>query len=77
MRKKNKKQKKIDLLKMTDAEKIKLIRDVRQKLRQKIVEEKLWKSFIEAENLTINGEAISRECVNLKGLSFSEVLRNL
>lgn len=71
---KKKKQKKINLLEMSDDEKIKVIRKVKEKLQQKIVEAKLWKSFVEAENLTINGAAIQCEYVEFKGLSLNEIL---
>jgi hypothetical protein len=73
---KKKKQKKINLLEMSDYEKMKLIREVKENLRQKIVEAKLWKSFMEAENLTINGKAIQCEYADFKGLSLNEILNN-
>lgn len=59
--------KKIDLLEMSDSEKIKLIMEVKGSLRQKIAEAKLWQSFIEAEKLTINGKTIYYEQADLKG----------
>jgi len=62
-----KKKQKLDLLEMSDNDRIKLIKEVKEKLRQKAVEEKLWKSFLESENLTINGETVSCEAANLKG----------
>jgi ribosomal protein L7/L12 len=74
---KKKKPKKINLLEMPDSEKIKVIREVRENLRQKIVEAKLWKSFIEAENLTINGSTISCEHADFKGLSINDILKSL
>ncbi len=70
-----KKPKKINLLEMPDSEKIKVIRKVKENLRQKIVEAKLWQSFIEAENLTINGETIQCEYIDLKGLSLNELIK--
>ena len=53
--------KKLDLLEMPNPERIKLIKEVREKLRQKVAEAKLWQSLFEAENLTINGNIVCRE----------------
>jgi hypothetical protein len=72
---KNKKQK-LDLLEMSDDDRIRLIREVKEKLRQKAVEEKLWKTFLESENLTINGETVSCEAANMKVFSINELLRS-
>jgi hypothetical protein len=72
-----KKPKKIDLLEMPDSEKIKIIREVKENLRQKAAEAKLWKSFMESENLTINGEMINCEGIELKGLSLNELMKNI
>ena len=70
---KNKKsQKKINLLNMSDIEKSKVLRELRQNLRQKIIEAKLWQSFINAENITINGETIQWKNIDLKGLTINE-----
>ena len=73
---KNKTSKKIDLLKLSDSEKINVIREVRQNLRQKLAEAKLWQSFVEAEKLTINGEKICFEDADLKGLSYEELAKH-
>jgi hypothetical protein len=72
-----KKPKKINLLEMPDSEKIKIIREVKENLRQKAAEAKLWKSFMESENLTINGETINCEGIELKGLSLNELMKNI
>jgi hypothetical protein len=70
---KNKKaQKKINLLDMSDSEKIKVIRELKQNLRQKIVEAKLWQSFVNAESVIINGETIQWKNIDLKGLTLNE-----
>jgi len=70
---KNKKShKKINLLDMPDTEKIKTIRELKQDLRQKIIEAKLWQSFVNAENITINGETIQWKNIDLKGLTLNE-----
>jgi hypothetical protein len=70
---KNKKShKKINLLDMPDSEKIKTIQELKQDLRQKIIEAKLWQSFVNAENITINGETIQWKTIDLKGLTLTE-----
>jgi hypothetical protein len=71
-----KKCKKLDLMAMTDSEKIKLINEIKKNLRQKIVEAKLWQSLVESENLTINGEAVHFGDIHLKGLSFRDLLKS-
>ena len=49
-----KKSKKLDLLELSDVERIELIRAIRESLQQKAVEAKLWQSFVEAVGLRIN-----------------------
>ncbi len=70
-------QKKVDLLEMSDSEKVKLIKAVKESLRQKVVEAKLWQSFVEAEKLTINGQAINCKGIDLKGFSISELMKTI
>jgi hypothetical protein len=70
-----KKCKKLDLLAMTDPEKIKLINEIKENLRRKVVEAKLWQSLVASENLTINGEAVHFGETQLKGLSISDLLK--
>jgi hypothetical protein len=73
MRIKNKKNlKKVNLLELSDAEKIKIIRAVKENLRQKAVEAKLWQSFVETDNITINGEKIHCNQMSLKGIYLGE-----
>ena len=59
--KNKKKLKKLDLLEMPNPERTRLIKEVREKLRQTMAEAKLWQSLLEAENLTINGNIVCRE----------------
>jgi hypothetical protein len=58
---KDKKTVKRDLLRMPAAERNQLIKQVREKFREQLVEGRLWHSFLEAENLTINGQTICSE----------------
>lgn len=71
---KNKKShRKINLMDMTDSEKIKAIRELKQSLRQKIFEAKLWQSFLNMENVVINGETIQWKNIDLKGFTIDEI----
>lgn len=65
----NKKTKNIDLLSIPDSERIKVIREIRRKLQEKVIERKLMRSFVEAETLTINGEDIFNAVEPLKGFA--------
>ena len=62
-----KKLKKLNLLDMSNHERNELIKGVREKLRQKVTEAKLWQSLLHAENLTINGNVVCRENQQLSG----------
>jgi len=70
-----KKSKKSDLLKMSKQERIQLIREVREKLRQKIIEAKLWQSLLDTENLTINGNIVCKSDEPLNGLTLYRAIR--
>jgi len=59
--KNKKKLKKLDLLEMPDSKRVKLIKEIREALQQKVTEAKLWHSLLEVENLTINGKILSEE----------------
>jgi hypothetical protein len=65
MFKRNKK--KLDLLEMSNRERKLLIKEIREKLRQKAVESKLQKMLLEAENLTVNGNVVYGENQQLSG----------
>ncbi|NWG11100.1 hypothetical protein HXY33_05045 [Candidatus Bathyarchaeota archaeon] len=67
---KNKKNsKKVDLLEMPKNERLQLIREVKEKLQQKVTEEKLWQSLLETENVTVNGKVLFRDQEQLTGVS--------
>ena len=63
------KSKKLNLLEMSEVERYKLIKAVRENLQQKIAEAKMWQSLLDTENLTINGEIVHREETQLTELS--------
>jgi hypothetical protein len=73
---KDEKTTKRDLLRMPDAERNQLIKQVREKLRAKLVEARLWQSFLEAENLTINGQTICSEDITLKGFTIGNLSKS-
>jgi hypothetical protein len=70
-----KKSKKLDLLELSDMERIKLIKTIRESLQQKVVEAKLWQSFTDANNLTINGKMVHCETLPMKGMSITDLLK--
>jgi len=65
--KNKKKMKKLDLLEMPNPERMRLMKEVRERLRQKIMEAKIWQRLLEAENLTINGNTVYKENEELSG----------
>lgn len=66
---KNKKtQRKINLLEMSDMEKAKVIERIKQKLRQSISEAKLWKTLLQYETVTVNGQVVFSGEDSLNGL---------
>jgi len=64
-----KKLKKLNLLEIPNPERNQLIKEIREKLRQKIMEAKLWQSLLELEDLTINGDVVYKSNQPLKGIS--------
>lgn len=72
-----KKSKKLDLLELSDVERIELIRAIRESLQQKAVEAKLWQSFVEADSLTINGKTVHCDGLPLKSMSICDLLKGL
>jgi hypothetical protein len=74
MNTKNKNSKKIDISKMPKTEKIKLLREIKEQLREKIIEAKLWQSLTDAETVIINGNTIFLERDSLKGFQLTSEL---
>ncbi|HDI07506.1 MAG TPA: hypothetical protein ENF76_03980 [Candidatus Bathyarchaeota archaeon] len=73
MKIKRKNGKKIDLLEMSEAERFKLLREAREKLRKRIIEEKLMHFLMNSERLYINGKIVYKSDEPLKGLSIDDV----
>lgn len=67
----NKKPEKIDLLVIPDSEKIQVIKEIRRKLQEKIIEEKMLRSLLETETLSVNGNLVYAANAPLKGFSLS------
>jgi uncharacterized protein YeaC (DUF1315 family) len=72
--KNKKKLKKLDLLEMPDPDRIKLIKEVREKLRQTVMEAKLRQSLFEVENLAVNGKIVYNEKQQLSGFCMENII---
>jgi hypothetical protein len=69
----NRKPKKVDILKLSKSEKVNLLKEAKEKLRKKLVEARFWQSLAEIERVTINGYKIDFENGGLKGLAYGEL----
>jgi hypothetical protein len=69
MRLKAKKHKKINILEIPEMERSQVLREARQKLRARIVEEKLLRFLMNSEVLSINGKIVYKSNEPLQGLS--------
>lgn len=67
----NKKRKKIDLSDVPDLKKTKILKEIRRKLQERILQEKLLCSLLKVETLTINGNVIYDTSDPLKGFTLS------
>lgn len=61
-----------NLLELPNPERLKLIKELREKLQQRIIEEKLWQSLLETENIFINGNTVYRMGEQLCGFSVNK-----
>lgn len=74
----NKNKPKMDLLEMSDPEKYRVIKAVKENLQLKVAEAKRWQSLLDAENLTVNGKTVQSADIKLTGLSLkAELFRKL
>jgi len=69
----NRKPKKVDVLKLSKSEKVNLLKEAKEKLRKKLVEARFWQSLAEIERVTINGCKIDFEDDGLNGLAYGEL----
>jgi hypothetical protein len=67
--KNSKPKKEVDILKLSKSEKVHLLKEAKDNLRQKLVEARFWQSLAEIERVTINGYKIDFENGCLKGLT--------
>ncbi len=67
--KNRKTQRKINLLEMSDTEKTKVIEQLKQNLQRFISEAKLWKTLLQYEMVTINGQVVFSNDNPLEGFS--------
>jgi|GEM_PF-3724494 hypothetical protein len=63
----------INLLEISDVERSQTLEKAKESLRQKIAEAKLFNSFLELENITVNGEKINCGDCKLTGLSPTDI----
>ncbi|MEM2911072.1 MAG: hypothetical protein QW146_01030 [Candidatus Bathyarchaeia archaeon] len=68
------KRKNSNLLEISDVERIKILKDLKESFRQKIIEAKMWNSLLELESIVVNGQTVYCETDSLKGLSFDHKL---
>jgi hypothetical protein len=68
------KYKRIDLLSISDIEKVKLIWEIRRQLQQKVLEEKLMQPLLKVEPSAINKELIRKMSESLNGVVSKEAL---
>ncbi|MEM2117582.1 MAG: hypothetical protein QW386_01000 [Candidatus Bathyarchaeia archaeon] len=61
-----------NLLELPNPERLKLIKELREKLQQRIIEEKLWQSLLETENIVINGNTVYQMGEQLCGFSVNK-----
>jgi len=73
MKLRKRKYKKINLLEVPEVERSKILREVKEKLREKIIEEKLMRFLMESELLLINGEIVYRSNDPLMGFTLNEL----
>jgi ABC-type Fe3+-citrate transport system substrate-binding protein len=74
--KNKKKLKKLDLLEMSNPDRMRLMKEIGETLRQKIMEAKLWQSLTAADDLTINGDVVCKSSQQLNGLKFEGTTGN-
>lgn len=66
---KNKKtQIKINLLEMSETEKVEVMEKLKQNLQQSIIEAKLWNALLQCETVIVNGRVVFSERDSLNGL---------
>jgi hypothetical protein len=67
------KPKKVDLLELSDSKKLRLLKEAKENLQQRLEEAKVWQSLAENDRVTINGQTIDFENDGLTGLAYGEL----
>jgi hypothetical protein len=57
MKAQNNQPRKIDFLKLSDSEKIRLIKQTREALLQRVEEARIWRTLTETDRTGVNGQA--------------------
>ena len=66
--------KKSNVLELSDPERIKLMKEAREQLKQTVIEAKLWQSLLEVENLAVNGSMVINEKHQIGGFCLENVI---
>jgi len=74
MKRRKRKCKKINILEVPEIERSKILREAREKLRERIVEEKLMRFLMNSEVLSINGKIVYKSEEPLTGFAVDELL---
>ncbi|MEM2688680.1 MAG: hypothetical protein QXR01_02385 [Candidatus Bathyarchaeia archaeon] len=70
MEAKNKKLKgKINLLELSDVERTRVIKQLKQNFQRSLLEARLWKTLLQCEMVTINGQVVFSSDTPLEGFS--------
>ena len=54
----NNQPRKIDFLKLSDSEKVKLLKQTREALLERVEEAKIWRTITETDGMIVNGEPV-------------------
>lgn len=57
----NKKSGKLAWLQMPESTRLKLVKQIKEKLQQRILEAKVWRELLQVDDLTINGTVVWKE----------------
>jgi hypothetical protein len=55
----NNQPRKIDFLKLSDSEKVRLIKQTREALLQRVEEAKFWRALTETDGIIVNGQPVA------------------
>ncbi len=66
--------KKPNILELSDPERVMLVKEAREQLKQAIIEAKLWQSLLAIENLAVNGSMVINEKRQPDGFCLEHVI---